>query len=300
MPDMFEPLTISIAGGAAERHVVAHAAGLGHERMPEPFGLEARLALDDVGIDVGRMLPGEPGQRAQRLELRDGGEPRGDGVTVRGPPRLDRERAVHVPHGQRRNPREQLVAPGVEQVHPPAQARPPRARDAGRPSSSPRRAAPGAGSPVARARIARAPRPAPRGPARARPRSGRSPAPARAATGGRRPGWPGPRSPLPAVPSRRPTLPSRAAPPRSLPWCPGAARSRAAVATSPGRTAHRAGRSSPPPRRGVPDLPGGRGGASAPARQPAARGPSRDRRARAARRPASPRRSWSARRTGSS
>ena len=29
---------------------------------------------------------------------------------------------MHVPHGQRRNPREQLVAPGVEQVHPPAQA----------------------------------------------------------------------------------------------------------------------------------------------------------------------------------
>ena len=69
MPDMFEPLTISIRVVAAKRHVVAHAAGLGHERMPQPFRLEAHLALDDLGIDVVRMLPGEPGQRAQRLEL---------------------------------------------------------------------------------------------------------------------------------------------------------------------------------------------------------------------------------------
>ena len=127
LPDMFEPLTIRTRVGAAERHVVAHAARLGDQRVAERLRLEARLALLDRREDVGRVLARVARQRAQGLELPDGREPRPDGGAVPGPPGLDGERAVHAPHGQQRERREELVAPRVEQVDPDAQrAAPPR------------------------------------------------------------------------------------------------------------------------------------------------------------------------------
>ena len=181
--------------------------------------------------------------------------------------------------------REQLVAPGVEQVHPPAQAgdRPRRAQACRR--SSPRESLRQERAlPVARARIARAPRPA----LEVRPvpghRSRRSPARALACATGGRSALNGqePRPPLQRHPADGPRRASRAS--AAAVTAHGAQAQlcvRGAVAMSPGRTSA-SGRTLVAivlaEEREI--FAEGRGEASAPARRPAAGGPSRDRRAR--------------------
>ena len=89
--------------------------------MAERPCLELRPGCVQLGVDVGRVLPGEAGQRAQGLQLSHGRQPGVDGAAVPRTPRLDRQRAVDLPHREQGHGCEELVAPGVEQIHEDAQ-----------------------------------------------------------------------------------------------------------------------------------------------------------------------------------
>ena len=178
---MFEPLTIRTCVGSPSAMSFRTQADVRDQRMTERLGLDNAPGPGSIR-ETGR--PGSPRHRrqgTQGLEFADRVEPPRDSGPALSAPGIDPDRELRRPEPDRRERREELVAPCVEQVEQPGQPADP--RRGGRPSVS---SAAGAGARAA-SRTVRAP--AARAAPRARPgraSAGRHP-PGRRAPAGR---WP--------------------------------------------------------------------------------------------------------------
>src|SRR5947208_1912494 len=83
------------------------------ELVPQPFALVTRAAVEHFGEGVVGVLERIRGQRAQGLELADGGQPAGDGLARNRPPGLDGVGHLRAPQEQVGQRGEELVAPRV-------------------------------------------------------------------------------------------------------------------------------------------------------------------------------------------
>ena len=104
MPDMFEPLRITIESGSPrERSLRTQARGV-EERMAEPGGLEPGLrAREHLREGVVGPGPGEGGEPGEGLDLTHRVEPPGHLGAVEGTPALEGEGTVEVPQRGRRH-----------------------------------------------------------------------------------------------------------------------------------------------------------------------------------------------------
>src|SRR6185369_2739323 len=85
--------------------------------MPDRSSLEQRVALDQLGERIVRMLVAVAGQRNQRLEIADRLQPDAHGMAVMTAPALRSQSSVHAVEQRQIQERDDEIATRFDELH---------------------------------------------------------------------------------------------------------------------------------------------------------------------------------------